>query len=179
MHLTRLSGRSHKEQWIKSLLKKGLVPNIVILETTKESNWQELERKWILSFKSSGVELTNSTEGGESGGMPKGFKFPPERGRKYSEMLKGHKVKLITREKLRAVNLGKKASESTKSRMSLSQKGRTHSEGTKAKMKLSRSRQVYSSEAKKKISDSVKKLWANPFYTIPLLVNRKINRLKS
>lgn len=50
--------------WIQSLLKRGLKPIMTIIDET-ETNWEELERYWILQFKTWGYSLTNITEGGE------------------------------------------------------------------------------------------------------------------
>jgi len=54
---------THKKNWIKSVIKKGDKIDIKLIEITDENNWQNIEKYWISYFKN----LTNSTEGGETG----------------------------------------------------------------------------------------------------------------
>lgn len=80
--------------WIRSLLKKGLEPCIVILETVeKESSLNSVEVELIAKHRLAGMRLLNCTAGG--GG---------QLGRVVSEE---------TKEKLRRHNLGKKQSQET------------------------------------------------------------------
>ncbi len=53
---------SHKHKWIAKLIKSGSKPEIKILETVNDENWQDREKYWIDKL---GYRLTNSTEGGE------------------------------------------------------------------------------------------------------------------
>ena len=56
--------KSYKLNWIRSLLKRGLCVQVVILqETTTKPN--ERERYWIARLKKRGCRLTNLTDGGE------------------------------------------------------------------------------------------------------------------
>jgi group I intron endonuclease len=50
--------------WIKSLLKKGLVPKMDIIDETYGS-WEWLEMYWISQFKTWGFKLKNTTDGGD------------------------------------------------------------------------------------------------------------------
>lgn len=59
--LYRLNGNTHKNNWIKSLLKQGLRAELLILEECEELNWQEREKFWISFYKES---LVNANEGG-------------------------------------------------------------------------------------------------------------------
>ena len=54
----------HRTKWIRSLLKDGIVPEVVMLERTDSKNWEARERHWIEKLRGSG-KLTNSTDGGE------------------------------------------------------------------------------------------------------------------
>jgi hypothetical protein len=61
--------RTHKANWIRSLLAAGLKPELRVLEETGD-DWAERERWWIRHFRETGTQLTNYTDGGEgwSGG---------------------------------------------------------------------------------------------------------------
>lgn len=60
----RSKGRCHRLQWLRSLIKKGVVPSIVALDVATESTWQDAERHWIKTL-SVVYELVNSTDGGD------------------------------------------------------------------------------------------------------------------
>lgn len=55
---------TEKDRWIRSLLSRGLQPQIRILEEVPESRWESAERGWIKRLKSAGYPLTNSAPGG-------------------------------------------------------------------------------------------------------------------
>lgn len=52
-------GRTHRDNWIKSLLTK---PIIVLLEECEDFEWERREEYWIGQYR---TRLTNHTEGGE------------------------------------------------------------------------------------------------------------------
>ncbi len=83
--------RSYCGNWIRSLLKKGLVYKIVILQAFLDSEvLVQAECFWISYFRDLGCPLTNLTSGGEG--------------------CSGREVSPETREKLRLANLGNKNS---------------------------------------------------------------------
>lgn len=59
-------GNTHKECWVKSLLKQGLKPIISIIDefSTHEEAY-EFESYWIQQFKTWGFNLVNHSEGGK------------------------------------------------------------------------------------------------------------------
>lgn len=59
-----VKAKNHKASWIKSLIKKGVVPKIEIIDEIKDENWEWLEIYWISQFKAWGFDLVNSTTGG-------------------------------------------------------------------------------------------------------------------
>ncbi len=61
----KVGGRAtKKKQWIRSLLKVGLRPEIVVLETSDaEQVLLDLEKFWIASMWAAGAELLNHNEG--------------------------------------------------------------------------------------------------------------------
>lgn len=57
---------THKGSWIKGLVDRGLVPDIVIIETLDcPETLYDHERFWIKYFREMGCRLTNLTDGGE------------------------------------------------------------------------------------------------------------------
>ena len=66
-HITRSKTNTyHSARWIKSLINKGLKPNIELVEECTESNWVEREKFWI-SYYRERFDLTNILDGGEGG----------------------------------------------------------------------------------------------------------------
>lgn len=140
---------SHKSSfrssnWIKSLKKIGLRPQIETLEECDEIDWQEVERFWISYLRFLGARLTN-LDGGGSGGK---------------------RVSEETREKMRRAHLGKKLtpehrensrrakqslSLETRQRMSVAAFKRSENPEYIAKIIASNRRRVYSEETKEKI----------------------------
>lgn len=59
------SRKTHKERWVRSLLDRGLKPDIFVIEEISEKDWRESERFWIAYFRYIGANLTNHTDGGE------------------------------------------------------------------------------------------------------------------
>jgi group I intron endonuclease len=86
-HLRENKSKTYKQKWIKSLLKKGLKPDIVLICLTDESDWIEVEKFYINLFKTNGFKLTNTSEGGEGGGS-KGYKHTEDWKLKASERMK-------------------------------------------------------------------------------------------
>jgi hypothetical protein len=56
--------KTHKQKWIRVLLRKNVLPAYYVLERTTR-DWKERERYWIRSLRKHGCRLTNSTIGGE------------------------------------------------------------------------------------------------------------------
>ena len=58
---------THKVNWIKSLLRKGLKPVIRAIEETTDGNWQVTEQRIIRECREKGYRLTNLDSGGRGG----------------------------------------------------------------------------------------------------------------
>ena len=56
---------THKQKWIRKLLRNNVVPAYMVLEVTTAKDWKARERYWIAAFLARGNKLTNSTDGGE------------------------------------------------------------------------------------------------------------------
>lgn len=119
--------KTHKTNWIQSLLKKGLKPELVILEQLNDDeNWQEYEKQWIKKGKENGWNLVNSTDGGD--GV---VNLSEESKQKIISTWKGRKHKPETIELLKIKNRGRKHTDEFKKKMSNIMKGRKITWGDK------------------------------------------------
>lgn len=57
--------KTHKSNWIKSLLEIGLSPRMDILESGSGDGWGEAETRWIQHYRDLSHSLTNIASGGE------------------------------------------------------------------------------------------------------------------
>lgn len=78
LHMSHLSKKSKKVNWIKSLSSKGLKPIIEVIDEVLETEWAFWEMHYISLFKSWGFLLVNGTNGGDGGPSPKGIKRSEE-----------------------------------------------------------------------------------------------------
>lgn len=130
--------RTHKETWINSLLQRGVYPTFVvrcIVESADEA--KRIEIALIALLKQRGVDLTNTTSGGDGGATMTGKKFSAE-----------------TCAKIGAAHKGKRLS--VKQRLQISEANRNRSTETHEKMRASaknRQRHPLSLETRNKISE--------------------------
>lgn len=99
--------KSHKQRWIASLKRLGLIPSIKILAEIPRQGWEWVEKAHIRKLREMGYRLTNLTAGGDG--------------------VEGRKVSQETRAKLRACFLGKPRSSETKAKISKALAGQKHS----------------------------------------------------
>jgi hypothetical protein len=57
--------KTHKNNWIASLKKRGLKPILSIVDEVPEDDWKYWEKYWIMQMRAWGFDLVNHTEGGE------------------------------------------------------------------------------------------------------------------
>lgn len=140
--------KTHKTNWIKSLLKIGMKPQIEcieIIETTDQETHSAREIYWIAELRKLGVKLTNTTDGGEGvcgishSAWNKGLKASAETRRKQSQAKKGkatwNKGKSCPSLKGKPSWLkGQTVSEETRVKISSTLKGRIFSDETRAKI---------------------------------------------
>jgi group I intron endonuclease len=97
----KTSNKSHKINWIKSLLSKGESPIIEVLDEVVEEEWEFWEQYWIAQFRQWGFNLTNISIGGTNNNYKRtietkqkmrksklGTKLPEEQKKKISHSLK-------------------------------------------------------------------------------------------
>jgi len=137
---------TRKANWIKSLIKAGLKPEIKELEAifiNEVKAWEDAETFWIESLRFLGCRLTNGTVGGKLGASPskevrdkiarwhKGRKRSPEA---RANMAKAHDDYVFTEAHRKAIakaNTGRIPSAQAYANM----RGKKRSEAFKAKMR--------------------------------------------
>lgn len=132
---SKLEGNTHKNNWIKSLLKEGKKAKIeIICEYDNADILPQAEKMWISNYRILGCDLTNTTDGGD--GQSIGFKPSKE-----------------TIEKLRVLNSGSNNA----------MYGKHHTDETKQKISKSKLEQKlkYSDAEKQKKSLLMKKISKN------------------
>jgi hypothetical protein len=153
---TELNRKCKKSSWVKSILAKGLVPTIEILEVCENAETlSDAEIFWIANILASGASLRNMSKGGNGGNtggwtkessiklkesLKKSEKFK-EANRKNGEKRKGIPRPAHVREALLSARQSAICTEETKQ---LLRESRLKQDLTK----------LYSKEARQKISDS-------------------------
>jgi hypothetical protein len=140
--------RTHRDCWIRSLLKQGIAPGIFEIDTV-DGDGCESESHHIAYFKSIGCDLTNHTAGGE--GAP-GMRHGPVTRARMSAAKVGVPKSAEMRARLSASKTGVPRSAETVAKMRAALKGRSLGEGHRAKISASSKGQTRSSETRAKIS---------------------------
>lgn len=96
--------QSYRSRWIRLLLKVGLKPLMVVVETGT-GDWAKAEKHWIAHFRRIGCKLVNTVDGGRG---TLGRKVSDESRAKVAATLKGHPVLPETRAKLSVILRGRK-----------------------------------------------------------------------
>jgi hypothetical protein len=99
--------RTHKSNWIRTVLADGLVPILTVIETGKGEGWAAAERKWIAAYRAQGCNLTNATDGG-NGAL--GRVIDTETRRKISATKKSRGIPPESLARMTAAHRGKKQS---------------------------------------------------------------------
>lgn len=115
-----LQQRHYSARWIKSLLNKGLRPELRVLHTAfSREELDALEVDAIAQALATGARLTNHSEGG--GGI-KGFTHTPETKARMSASRMGHLVSAETRAKIGDTHRGLQHSPEAKRAISAAKK---------------------------------------------------------
>ncbi len=93
--------KTDKGKWLRSLIRRGLSAQVVVLEVSKTKEMYALERKWIALGGESGWPLTNMTAGGV--GLYR-HKFTEEHKAKIGRAHRGKYVGPSTRAKISKIN---------------------------------------------------------------------------
>ncbi len=174
---SKLKENTHKNNWIKSLLKSGEKFIVVVIDsalTNDELNKKEV--KWISYYKTIGCRLTNATNGGDGGKLSQesiskmketkkknpqkpywiGKKFEKEHCENLSKSKKGYVTNDETKEKLSKSHKG----------LNTWSKDRKLSEETKIKMSKSRIGKVknYNAVYQLGLNNEIIKRWDAPYF---------------
>lgn len=139
---------NHRTNWIKSLLRRGAVPVLEVLETGI-IDFTSAERAWISHFREMGCNLTNGTDGGE--GML-GFRPSAETKEKIASALRG-----------RPGNKGAVIEEWHKARVAEANRKRVWTAEQKAALSARRKGRSTSEEHRKHLSEALKGRKAGAF----------------
>jgi hypothetical protein len=121
----RRHGRTHKTAWIRSLLKLGLRPKIIVIKECQDAQCLYEEEQNIIAFyRKMNARLVNSTDGGPG---RFGYKLSDETKEKIRSAARrqtpvSHSAE--TKQFLRALQLGRKHSLDARSNMSAAHGGR-------------------------------------------------------
>jgi len=137
----RENPKTHKEKWINSLIRLGLKPELIIIETTTKDQASIAEIFWIAEYRSRGFNLTNTTDGGEG---VLGNKFWLGRNHSIES-----KLQMSKSQKGNKNSLGIKHSIEVRKRMGQSQIGNKNSKGV-----------IRTEENKRKVSEGLKRYYA-------------------
>jgi group I intron endonuclease len=122
--------KTHKANWIRSIINRGKTPIQLILEVlTDNSDWQERETYWIKHYRDLGFKLVNSTDGGD--GV---VNLSQESRNKIINTWLGRKHKLETLIKISEASKGRKHNEEWRKFMHDKLKGRYFSEQDRIKL---------------------------------------------
>jgi hypothetical protein len=144
---------NHRTNWIKSLVNRGAVPVLEILDEVPEEYWQQWEVAWIEFYRESGANLTNGTFGGDGVFDPSG-----EIRRKISKALTGKKLSAQHRKRISEVNLGKSISPEHRRKISETLKGICKSEETRRKMSKPKSEETRKKMSKPKSEETRRRM---------------------
>lgn len=137
--------RFHNERWVYSLVTQDMKPVMEILEVVTTDEADEKECWWIAYAKQLGIQLTNSTSGGEGT-----RNFTPELRSRIGKTLR---QKYIDNPELRKVvserNRGKKHSAESRKKRSQAISGENHPQFGKSLPEVTRKRIVESTSGDK------------------------------
>ena len=120
--------------WIRSLRRQGLLPELVLLEET--TDWCNAECTWIEMFREAGYPLLNVADGGQGGYKNvRGWTMSAEGRANISAALKGRDLGPEWRANVRQSSLGRVLSPETKAKIARARTGQRHSAETRQKIK--------------------------------------------
>lgn len=131
--------KGRKSNWIRSLFKRGFIPSIIQIGEVKGDGCRD-EIAWIKYFRDEGVDLVNTTDGGE-GAI--GLKHSDKSNQKNRLAHLGKKQSAETIKKRISVCTGKKRSVEQLRGMGLAQIGHIVSRKTRLKLSIKNQGNTY------------------------------------
>lgn len=144
----RNGSRTHKSNWIRSLLSDGKLPRITLIEEVEGNGCKE-ERYWIKYFRDHTVDLVNSTDGGEG---EAGWHHSEDVCHKLSAMGMGHDVPVKVRQKISNSLKGHVSSIQNRLAVSKAHKGIPKSEEHRKKIGLGNKGKIRTPEMRRRYS---------------------------
>lgn len=145
--------KTHKNNWIRKLLKSGDIPEIKVITTCKsESELSGLEKAYIKEFREKGYPLTNGTDGGE--GISGWHHSEKTRAKLRAAARNRPPISQETRKKKRQSMLGKKHSAESKKRRSIATSGENNPMYGKTGEQNHMYGKRHSEESKRKMSEA-------------------------
>jgi len=173
---SRLKDNTHKNNWIKSILRTGFKPKIFLIETCNEKNSAKREMFWIAYCNKTGRRLTNNTIGGDGavGWIPsddniknmKDAQNRPDVLNRNRERMLGNKFALGKtwvgkpksqegKDKLSILKTGTRLKEETREKISFKLKGRVLDEEWKKKIGAGNSGKIRTQDTKDAIRKTI------------------------
>ena len=112
--------RTHKSNWIRSILADGQRPTLTVVETGIGEGWEAVERKWIAHYRAEGCKLTNATDGG-NGALNR--VIAPETRQKISATKRARGIPPESKERIIAAHRGKKQTPEHKAKAADARRG--------------------------------------------------------
>lgn len=142
--------KTHKNNWIQSLLIKNQEPVIEIIEEITNKNWGIREQYWIDFYRGEGVRLTNIANGGVGGNLGDLVN------EKISKANKGRVFSNETKEKIKLKHIGKKHSIET---INLFKEQRSGEKNSMYGKKVKESSKKYKKIAQLDLNNNLIKIW--------------------
>ena len=173
---SRLNCNTHKNAWLKSLIKNGLYPKVCIIEKHQSNIYlNEAEIKWISYYHNNGGNLTNGTLGGDGGILSETILGKMKETKRLNPQVGWWKDKKLSQEHCKNISEAKKGlvvSDKTKVKLSESHKGlNTWSKGRKQSKKTIEKRRISQTGKPKRnfepvlqlnLNGDIIKLWGCP-----------------
>ena len=145
--------RTHRHDWIRSLLKCDLIPAYSVIEQGLGDRWAEAECRWIEHYRQIGFDLTNLTSGGEG---THGYIPGAETREKMAAAKRGRQRTPETKAKIKAFFTGRKLSVEHVAKVAAARIGKKHSIEARASMAAAKKGKALSAEHRAAISASLK-----------------------
>jgi len=154
--------RSRAMNWIYGLILEGNHPMALVVEKGCGCGWQNVEKKWIKTFRDAGADLVNGTSGGEGLCNPSSEVRAKMSARIYSSEYRAkiatanHKriVSQVTRAKIAEYAHRRRWSPETRAKIGAARAGKPRSAETRAKIRDTLMGRHLSLETRAKIGDA-------------------------
>lgn len=103
---------THLGRWLQRVLRESLTPSLVILAEVSKQSWKMEEQRYIANARMLGMDLVNSTDGGE------GVTMTPEIRKKIGDANRGKPCSKAQRKQISKTLMGRKLPEAQKKAIS-------------------------------------------------------------